>query len=97
MYTNGEIKNKLLFSYKYITGGKTGFTKIAKRTLVTSASKDGLNLTVVTLNDGSDWEDHKNLYEEAFGQYTSYTLLKKGELSIIGESYYKNNIFIYKK
>lgn len=89
-------KNKLLFSYKYITGGKTGFTKIAKRTLVTSASKDSLNLTVVTLNDGSDWVDHKNLYEEAFGQYTSYTLLKKGELSIIGESYYKNNILYIK-
>lgn len=40
--------------------------------------------------------DHKNLYEEAFGQYTSYTLLKKGELSIIGESYYKNNILYIK-
>lgn len=90
-------KNKLLFTYKYITGGKTGFTKIAKRTLVTSASRDGLNLTVVTLNDGNDWEDHKNLYEEAFNQYTAYTLLKKGKLSIIGENYYKNNTLYIKK
>ena len=59
-------KNKLLSTYKYITGGKTGFTKIAKRTLVTSASKDDVNLTVVTINDGDDWDDHKNLYEEDF-------------------------------
>ena len=65
-------KNRLLSSYKYITGGKTGFTKIAKRTLVTSASKDGVNLTVVTINDGDDWDDHRNLYEEAFQEYTSY-------------------------
>ena len=84
-------KNKLLSSYKYITGGKTGFTKIAKRTLVTSASKDDINLTVVTINDGDDWDDHKNLYEEAFGEYTSYMILNKGEVDIIGEDYYKND------
>ena len=88
-------KNKLLSSYKYTTGGKTGFTKIAKRTLVTSASKDGMNLTVVTINDGDDWDDHKNLYEEAFSEYTSYTLLNKGEISILGESYYdKDTLYL---
>lgn len=84
-------KNKLLYSYKYTTGGKTGFTKIAKRTLVTSASKNGLNLTIVTINDGNDFKDHENLYEEAFKNYTNYTILNKGKLSIIGENYYKNN------
>lgn len=81
-------KNKLL-SIKYITGGKTGFTKIAKRTLVTSASKDNLNLTVVTLNDGDDWKDHKSLYEEAFKEYTNYKLLSKGDIKILNENYYK--------
>ena len=84
-------KNKLLSSYKYIIGGKTGFTKIAKRTLVTSASKNDVNLTVVTINDGDDWDDHKNLYEEAFSEYTSYMILSKGEVNIIGENYYKND------
>ena len=84
-------KNKLLSSYKYITGGKTGFTKIAKRTLVTSASKDDMNLTVVTINDGDDWDDHRNLYEEAFGEYVSYMILNKGEIKIIGEDYYNKD------
>ena len=84
-------KNKLLNQYKYTTGGKTGFTKIAKRTLVTSASKNNLNLAVVTINDGSDWSDHKKLYEEAFKKYKSYTLLNKGTISILGEDYYKKN------
>lgn len=90
-------KNKLLFTYKYINGGKTGFTKIAKRTLISTATKDGLNLAVVTLNDGSDWADHKNLYDEAFKQYNSYTLLSKGSISIIGENYYKNKDLYIKK
>ena len=90
-------KNKLLFSYKYTTGGKTGYTKIAKRTLVTTASKDGVNLTVVTLNDGNDFIDHKNLYEEAFAKYKKYKILEKNNLKIIGENYYKNCYFYLKR
>ena len=57
-------KNKLLTSYKYCTGGKTGYTKKAKRTLVTNASKNNVNLTVVTFNDGNDFNDHKDLRSE---------------------------------
>ena len=89
-------KNKLLSTYKYITGGKTGFTKIAKRTLVTSASKDDVNLTVVTINDGDDWDDHKNLYEEAFREYKSYRILNKGEITIPLEDYYEKDTLYLK-
>lgn len=86
-------KNKLLTSYKYATGGKTGFTTKAKRTLVTTASKNNVNLVAVTLNDGNDFEDHKNLYEEAFKEYKSYKILSKDKINILGESYYKNYDF----
>ena len=55
-------KNKLLSMYKYTTGGKTGFTKKAYRTLVTSASKDNKNLVVVTLDEANDFDKHKYLY-----------------------------------
>ena len=54
-YYSWTNKNKLLFSYDNCTGGKTGFTQIAKRTLITTASKDNLNLVVVTLNDGNNF------------------------------------------
>lgn len=87
-------KNKLLFSYKYTNGGKTGFTKKAKRTLVTSAKKDGLALAIVTIKDGSDWLDHKKIYEEAFAKYKSYRILSKGKINIIGENYYKNKLYL---
>lgn len=87
-------KHKLLYSYKYMTGGKTGFTKIAKRTLVSTASKNGLNLVAVTINDGNDFKDHVNLFEEAFNKYNNYLLVKKGKIIIPGEDYYKNTFYI---
>lgn len=83
-------KNKLLFSYKYTTGGKTGFTQIARRTLVTTASKDDLNLAVVTLNDGNDFQDHKNLFEFGFNTYTKYKILTKGNINIPDDNNFLN-------
>lgn len=83
-------KNKLLSIYKYTTGGKTGYTEIAKRTLVSTASKDNINLVVVTLNDGNDWQDHQNLFEYGFSNYSNIKILKKGNLNIYNEKYYKD-------
>lgn len=74
-------KNKLIRTYPYCTGGKTGFTKKAKRTLVSSASKDNINLIAVTLNCGNDFQVHKDLYESYFNNYTSIKVLNKGENS----------------
>ena len=75
-------KNKLLFTYKYTTGGKTGFTKKARRTLVTSASKKGLKLIVVTLNDPEDFLDHKRFYEYGFDNYEYYKIFDKDKINI---------------
>ena len=48
-------KHKLVTGYyEYAIGGKTGFTKQARRTLVTSARKDDMELVVVTLKAGDD-------------------------------------------
>lgn len=87
-------KNKLLKNYKYTTGGKTGFTKIARRTLVTTASKDNLNLVVVTLNDGNDFNDHKNLFEYGFNNYKNYQILKKGNIEVNDEYYSDYQLYI---
>lgn len=95
-YYDWTNKNKLLTSYKYATGGKTGFTKIAKRTLVTTASKNGVNLVAVTLNDGNDFQDHLNLFEEAFNEYKNYSILKAGNINITDEKYYKKHILYIK-
>ena len=92
---NWTNKNKLLFNYKYTTGGKTGFTEKANRTLVTTASKDNINLVVVTLVDPNDFEDHKKLFEYGFNNYYNVQILKKGYLNIHDKIYYKKyNLYI---
>ena len=80
-------KNKLLKRYKYTTGGKTGFTMIARRTLVTTASKDGVNLVAVTLNDGNDFNDHINLFDYGFDNYTNHEIIKSGPINIYDDDY----------
>lgn len=84
-------KNKLLLSEDYITGGKTGFTKKAHRTLVTTGSRNNINVVIVTLNDGNDFLDHKNMYEEIFRKYKSVKVLDKDKIRIKGEKLYKDN------
>ncbi len=85
-------KNKLLHSYNFITGGKTGYTKKARRTLVTSASKDNMDLVIVTLNDGNDFNDHLTLYNDIFNNYYHLLVLDKNNFNI-KQKYYKNAYF----
>lgn len=87
-------KHKLLTSmYEFTTGGKTGFTKKVGRTLVTTASKNGMNLIVVTLNDSNDWDDHTNLFEQAFQDYQMVPLLKRGAYEV-SEPALANHVYI---
>ncbi|MBQ9024126.1 MAG: D-alanyl-D-alanine carboxypeptidase [Bacilli bacterium] len=88
-------KNKLLFSYKYCNGGKTGYTKKAKRTLVTSASKNDTNLIVVTFNDKDDFNTHKRLYEYGFLNYKNYLLINKDKIKFKNKKYYVKNNYYY--
>ncbi len=74
-----ENSNRLLTAYEYTTGIKTGFTKAAGRCLVTSAQKDGVTLINVTLNDGNDWNDHKEMFNSGFARVGRYTLYDTGE------------------
>ena len=92
---NWEGKNKLFSMYEYTTGGKTGYTEAANRTLVTTASRDNKNLVVVTLNDGNDFVDHKNLYETYFSMYDSILALDKDNFKI-EDTYYKDVEFYIK-
>jgi len=85
-------KNKLLNTYQYTTGGKTGFTKKARRTLVSSASKDHKKLIVVTLNDPNDFNNHKNLYEEYFKKYDLVKIIDHKKYKLKNKNFKKNLI-----
>lgn len=62
--------NKLLYRYPGCIGGKTGYTELAGRCLVSCAERDGLRLVCVTLKDPDDWNDHALLYDWGFSHFT---------------------------
>lgn len=88
-------RNKLLSLYEYATGGKTGYTPSAGRTLVTTASKNNLNLTAVTLNDGNEYGTHEKLYEYAFNKYKKYVIVDKDNFRI-DNNFYKDKVYVNK-
>ncbi len=64
---NGEM------TYEGILGGKTGYTDLARETLVTCAEKDGLRLIVVVLMDESpaQFTDTVALFNYGFNNFKS--------------------------
>jgi D-alanyl-D-alanine carboxypeptidase len=72
--------NKLLWQVDGADGIKTGYTKAAGRTLVSSATRDGRRLICVTLNDPDDWRDHADLLNEGFSRFSVQTIVQKGDL-----------------
>ena len=74
--------NKLLRSYEGAIGIKTGFTRKCGRCLVSCASKNGVTLICVTLNDPNDWQDHKALLDYGFSQYENVKLASPGDYSV---------------
>ena len=82
-------KNKLLNNYKYATGGKTGYTTLARHTFVSSATKDEKNLIIVTFVDADRFNTHKKLYEKYFEKYEKYILIDKNRLNIDYKKGYK--------
>ncbi|MGG1612514.1 D-alanyl-D-alanine carboxypeptidase family protein [Paenibacillus phoenicis] len=72
-------KNKMLRFYDGADGVKTGYTKTARRCLVSSATRKGQQIAVVTLNDGDDWNDHRKLLDYGFANFPLTTLIGKGQ------------------
>lgn len=88
-------RNRLLNNYKYCTGGKNGYTPRAGKTLITTAKKNNLNLTIVTLNDDSKYETHQKLYEQLFAEYENYKIVDKNSFDVKSEN--KDEILYLKK
>ena len=68
-------KNKLLNSLEGCDGVKTGYTKKSGRCLVSSCTRDGMQVVCVVLNCGPMFEDSMNLINKAFSEYKLYELL----------------------
>lgn len=79
----GEITvknhNKMLWIYNGADGVKTGYTIDAGRCLVSSAERDGMRLIAVTLNDRDDWDDHADMLDYGFANYSLLRVCEKGQ------------------
>jgi serine-type D-Ala-D-Ala carboxypeptidase (penicillin-binding protein 5/6) len=73
-------KNKMLRYYRWADGVKTGYTKQARRTLVSSANRDGRRLVSVTLNAPDDWNDSMRLLEFGYREFSTVQVVKKGQV-----------------
>lgn len=80
-------RNKLLNEYKYAYGGKTGYTPKAGKTFVSTAEKDNLKLTIVSLNDSDMYKNHEDLYDYYFSKYKNVLLIDKDEININNNGY----------
>lgn len=87
-------KNKMLHLYEGADGVKTGYTKTAKRTLVSSATRGGQQLAAVTLNDGNDWADHAKLLDFGFEHYPLRIFYQSGD-RLEGTEYFSPYSFAY--
>ena len=91
-------RNKLVFNYDNFISGKTGYTPSAGKTFVSTAKKDNLILTTVSLNDANIYDNHKLLYEEMFNKYEKYCVVNYKTFPIKSQTknnkaYIKENIY----
>lgn len=87
-------KNKMLSMYDGADGVKTGYTKKAGRCLISSATRNGQQLAVVTLNDPADWVDHQRLLDYGFKYFPQQNIVSQGS-SIQGYDLYCGESFNY--
>ncbi len=74
-----QNKNKLLHLYNGADGVKTGYTKLAKRCLASSATRDGRQLAAITLNAPDDWNDSMKLLDWGFEHFAVSRVVTKGQ------------------
>ncbi len=88
---------KLLGSYKYCIGGKNGYTPRAGKTLVTLNKKNDLNITIVTLDDNDEYNNHEAIAENIFDNYTKYNIVDKNDFDLLidDNKYYIKKSFSY--
>jgi D-alanyl-D-alanine carboxypeptidase (penicillin-binding protein 5/6) len=71
--------NQLLGSYRWVVGGKTGFTNRAGRCLVASASRGGRRLVAVALGSPNAFHDVRALFEYGFSKFVRVRLAAAGQ------------------
>ena len=74
MVTN--YQGETAYLYKYCIGGKTGYTDLARNTLVTFAEKDGMTLICVVMKENgiAQYTDTRKLFDHCFDNFTMWNV-----------------------
>ncbi len=80
-------KNKLLATFDGADGVKTGYTTIAGRCLVSSSTRNGMQVICVTLNCYDMWERSKTLMNRVHQNYSMVKVLDKNDTININNNY----------
>ncbi len=91
-------KNKILGGFEGGNGIKTGYTRVAGRCLCSSATRNGMQVICVVLNDHDWFNDSMSLMNKAFDEYSLVNITEKenfsGMINICGGKSEKCDIII---
>ena len=91
-----RIGGTICFLRDIVLGKNTPLSFISfSNALVTTASKNGLNLTVVTLSDSDTYDNHQSLYEDIFSRYQRYQVVDKNHFSI-DQEFFDKEVYLKK-
>jgi len=76
--------NQLLGAYRWTVGGKTGYTNLAGRCLVASASRGGRRLVAVALGSPDAFADVRALFDYGFSRFVRVRLAAEGQAVSLG-------------
>ena len=86
-------KHRLIHTNDLVTSGKTGYTKKAGRTLLTSYKKDNFEIVICTFDCGNDWEVHNALANKTFNTFNQERIIKYVDLiNYVGLNIDKNKL-----
>lgn len=80
--TTWQNKHKLLSQDVGAVAGKTGYTKVAGRTLATYFERNEKKFVVVTINTANDWQLHKSIADSIDDNYKVEEIAKKGSYEV---------------
>lgn len=76
IYSHNRLLPEKQYAYEYLVGSKTGYTDIARQTLVSCAEKDGMRLICVVLKEESprQFEDTIALFDYGFSNFSKLNI-----------------------
>ncbi len=98
MVNHHKMYRNQKYAYDYITWGKTGYTNVARETLVSCAEKEGLSLVCVIMKDEPpcQYTDTHDLFEYGFANFKKvYIADHETNYKIVNSDFFESDSDIF--